>query len=392
VKKYRVGILTKDFVNWGGGIDLITFIVKGLNQLILRGHNLELYLLFERDNKKKTHLFFRRFSKLKFEKYESILIDKLKKTNVSIRIKEYNDLNKIIYSTKIDIIIPSHNPINLNINIPWVGYILDFQHKYFPEFFSIDENKMRDEKFNEILDKSDVILVNSESVKNDITKFYSNKTYNVVKLPLCPLFNLDYYNINVDITKYNLPKNYFLISNQFWVHKDHVTAIKAFKLFLSSSNDKTFGLVCTGSTSDYRFPNYINDIYKLIDELNIKNNVHIIGYVPKEHQIKILQNCIALIQPTLFEGGPGGFSVYESIGYGVRSIVSDIDINLEINDETVCFFSSGNSYDLAVKMKKISESNKIKFSKETLIQKNEKSLNEYADTLLLLFNNFEIIK
>ena len=50
----------------------------------------------------------------------------------------------------------------------------------------------------------------------------------------------------------------------------------------------------------------------------------------------------ALIQPTLFEGGPGGGSVYDAISLDVPIILSNIEVNQEVKYNKTLFF---NPYD-----------------------------------------------
>ena len=176
-----------------------------------------------------------------------------------------------------------------------------------------------------------------------------------------------------------------MISNQFWRHKDHVTAIKGFKLFLDGLEKKNIGLVCTGQTLDYRFPNYFDDIKDLINELGLTEKIFILGYIPKNDQLQILKKSIAVIQPTLFEGGPGGGAVYESVAFGIPSIVSDIPVNQELNDETVTFFNTGSPEDLAEKMKMVELTEKKQYSPEELIKKNNQSLTKLGDVILSTF-------
>lgn len=44
----------------------------------------------------------------------------------------------------------------------------------------------------------------------------------------------------------------------------------------------------------------------LAKKLGIESKIKILGHIPKLEQIELIKNCIAVIQPTLFEGGPGG--------------------------------------------------------------------------------------
>jgi glycosyltransferase involved in cell wall biosynthesis len=84
----------------------------------------------------------------------------------------------------------------------------------------------------------------------------------------------------------------------------------------------------------------------LLNSLGIADKVKILGHIPKLDQIALLKKSLAVIQTTLFEGGPGGGSVYDSISLGVPAIVSNIPINLEIDCGDVVYFKVGNDTDL----------------------------------------------
>lgn len=91
----------------------------------------------------------------------------------------------------------------------------------------------------------------------------------------------------------------------------------------------------------------------MIFELGIDQKVRILGLIPKVDQIALMRGSLALIQPTLFEGGPGGGAVYDAVGLGVPCIVSDIDVNREIDEDAVCFFKTGDADDLFMAMNTI---------------------------------------
>ena len=76
----------------------------------------------------------------------------------------------------------------------------------------------------------------------------------------------------------------------------------------------------------------------------------ILGLIPKRDQIELLKGAVALIQPTLFEGGPGGGAAYDAIGLDVSVILSDIPVNLEIDCGQVAFFPAGDAEALSVLM------------------------------------------
>lgn len=388
-KQLHVGILAEQFINWGGGIGFIRLILNGLSSLNKENKNeLILYVYipiqstFEIKLKNSIKLFLNKlfFTNFKFQNNISIdsIVDSIKSVNPNIQIVYYNgredDLSKKVQHDNLDFLLPVYNPLSTNFPIPWAGYIFDFQHKYYPEFFTEEEINKRDLEFQVMLDKAKTVIVNARTVKADIEKFLRSTDARIVTLPFCPVLNLDFFKLDVDLEKYNLPERYFMISNQFWKHKDHITAFKGFKLFLDNQTNKNIALVCTGQTFDVRFPTYFDDLKKLIKELNLEKNIIILGYIPKDDQLQILKNCVGLIQSTLFEGGPGGFAVYESVAFGIPSIVSDIPVNLEIEDETVTFFETGSEIDLSKKIEDVYSAKRKQYTIEYLIEKNNQSI------------------
>ena len=83
-----------------------------------------------------------------------------------------------------------------------------------------------------------------ESYKNIKTNIYSAPFYGFI-----PDFEIKVLNKNFKNKFTN--KDYLIVSNQFWAHKDHITAIKAVEL-LNKTLDKKVNLICTGFMYDYR--------------------------------------------------------------------------------------------------------------------------------------------
>jgi len=179
-----------------------------------------------------------------------------------------------------------------------------------------------------------------------------------------------------------LPERYFIISNQFWIHKSHITAFEALSKLKSKAGIDNIDIVCTGKTEDYRFPNYFNELKRKIVDLGLADRIHLLGYLAKKDQIHIMRNAIAVLQPTLFEGGPGGGSVYDAVAVGVPAIVSDIQINLEINEDNILFFKAGSADDMAAKMIEVLNWNRVKPDKALLINKGRSRTEILGDKLL----------
>jgi len=280
-------------------------------------------------------------------------------------------------------ILPLQKKIELNYD--GIGYVYDLQHIYYSRNFSKGDRDFRDKIFLDILNSYRKVLVNSNYIKKMIYKKYKNFNSKIYVIPFFPYPEEKLLFDNTNSVKiYNIKNSFFLISNQFWKHKNHKIAFEAFKRFLKYNDN--FVLVCTGRTEDRRFPNYFSDLKKKYSDLIKKNKIMILGEIPKIHQINLLKKCTALIQPTLYEGGPGGFSTYEAIAYGVPVILSNIEVNKEIKNENVYFFKSNNSYQLTKLMLNRIGTLNTNLTKKNLIIKGNLNKKKLGDFLLKLFN------
>lgn len=326
----KVVILGKNFNTLCGAIDFLRMIIKG----VIRNKENCFYLLLPYLNQDDIDR-----TKSHFTEFE---------TDLEIISYFHQDLNKVLNTIKPDIIIPACEKFPY----PNVGYLYDCQYKYYPNFFSKEDIKMLDFYFQNMIDSKSAIIVNSNNTKHDLIKFYNAKDENIFNLPFCPILNKSYlqkleYNI---LEKFNLPERYFIISNQFWMHKSHITAFKAIKI-LKNKGYNDICLVCTGPVEEPRNPKYINELKSKLKEWQLEDNIKFLGFIDKREQIELLKNAISVIQTTLFEGGPGGGSIYDAVSLGQRGILSDISINLELkNEANLKYFKSKNAADLSQKM------------------------------------------
>ena len=229
------------------------------------------------------------------------------------------------------------------LNNKLIGYVYDLQHIEFPKNFNKKEILKRKINIKKILNENKVTLVNSKYTLNKIKSLYKFKT-KLVCIPFLPnLINYKKYSINIK-KRFNIKNKFFLICNQFWKHKNYEFAFRVFEVLSKRSN---FQLVCTG-TKYNRLSNkiYFNSLIKKYQSVIEEKKIMILGNVNKKEQISLIRKCEAVIQPTLYEGGPGGFSTYEAIYFKKKVFLSDIKINKEINNPYVKFFEKNKKKDL----------------------------------------------
>lgn len=399
-----LAILSHGFSGWGGGVDFLRFCA---NALVLASRDKDIRLTIVLPDPEKNSLADRLKAvtrppknwvksllgmapgkkKAAPEFTRKQLVDSFSNIDGSIEIVFHDSSREVTgYLSKhgIDVVIPSMYPLAAKSDLPWVGYLYDFQHKYFPDFFQPETLAKRDAQFLQMLTEARAIVVNSLSVKNDIARFFPATD--------CKIFNLPFSATPIEAwfvpadglsEKYGLPEKYFIISNQFWIHKDHRTAFRALAEFFELTGRRDVHIVCTGKTEDFRCPDYFSQLQDEARELGIDGNIHCLGHIPKKDQIDILKGSIALLQPTLFEGGPGGGAVYDAVSMGVPALLSDIPVNREIEGErNLYYFVAGDASSLASRMADIITTDVQRPDKQVLLREGQARITDFGTTLL----------
>jgi glycosyltransferase involved in cell wall biosynthesis len=358
----KIGILGQDFMNWSGGIDFLRTVTDSL-LAVPRAEHAEFYVLIPDSGPRLTWRRFRHRVKRTLRSFGSKEYPSPEKApssdmisrnfdefsgRVSIR---HIDIGRraLISSAKrlgLDVVIPALHTLKDGFPCPWVGYAYDFQHKYYPQHFTAEACQSRDEHFAHMLTQAKAVIVNSRAAAADIARFVPQATARVFALPFAPAPNPDWLEDHPEIfSRYAIAAPFFIISNQFWAHKDHATAFEAFRIL--AAQNPAVSLVCTGSTSGARDPEYFISLMKKVTHWGLDKRVKILGLISKRDQIEIMKNAVAVVQPTLFEGGPGGGAVYDAVSLGIPSLVSDIPVNRELDGPGIVFFPAGNVEALA---------------------------------------------
>jgi len=361
----KIAIASHGFAVWGGGIDFVRHIASSVAAASEDHPNLKKLLILPGDDfavKYKNALYpIREIVRQLFNAEAPTWIMRPHFSESYFR-KTFSDLEgnfEVFYSgstlksqalaaknLSADIMFPCIGVLDAQISLPWIGYIYDFQHRYIPDFFTAQEIQSRNNNFERMLNSASHVIVNAKTVVDDALKFHRNFSAKVHALPFSPCPQKIWLENTLDVREhYGINQPYFMICNQFWKHKDHATAFRAFARYVQGGGSAS--LVCTGQTSDYRFPDYFGKLVHLLSELEILPLVKILGHISKEHQISLLKNALAIVQPTLFEGGPGGGASYDAISLGVPVIASDIPVNREMDCGDITYFHVGNDKSLA---------------------------------------------
>ncbi len=348
MKKHKICLILRNNPGWKGGSEYIKNILFSFSYL--RAHDrkkVELHLI-NFDNSIDTINFHKYCDYLhSYSDLKSSILRKFFHMKKFLKLKEFIFSLIIIYKQKINFVFPFPNFLSL-IGVNSALWIPDFQHHHFGKFFSNKEVRYRNKKFKKILQSTNNIVLSSKDCKKDLRKFYGFFNKRIYVLNFRAFLNKKWLKKNPDfiIEKYNLPEKFFLISNQFWRHKNHLLVFKALH-YLKCEKNIYPNIVFTGKlfNRDEKFANLIiENIYKY----KINDQIFLLDVIPKENQFLLMRKCIAIIQPSLFEGW--STIVEECRSIGKKVILSDLKVHKEQNYCHSIFFKRNSFKDLAKKI------------------------------------------
>jgi glycosyltransferase involved in cell wall biosynthesis len=228
------------------------------------------------------------------------------------------------------------------------AWIPDFQHKYLPQFFTAAEIQSRDQSFRAIAENAKTVVLSSKTAAEDFKKFFPEAAEKARVLSFKTSPSPSWYEGNPEQIqqKYNLPDRFFLISNQFWQHKNHLLVFEALKILKNRGLEPT--VVCTGHIYDYRKPEYSDTLLSSIHCSGIAHQVRLLGLIPKLDQVHLMRRSLAVLQPSLFEGW--STLVEDARSLGKAMILSDLPVNLEQSPPHSVFFDRTFADSLAQQM------------------------------------------
>ncbi len=148
---------------------------------------------------------------------------------------------------------------------------------------------------------------------------------------------------------YCLPSRFLVVANLFGDTKNHVTLFNA--LGILKSQGLQVPVVCTGNIVDYRNLGFANEVLQMITRNKIRDQVLLLGLIPRQHQVTIFRMATSMVQPSLNEGW--STPVEEAKALGMNLLLSDIEVHKEQYPGNPNFFEKLNPEDLAEKIRRI---------------------------------------
>lgn len=215
--------------------------------------------------------------------------------------------------------------------LPYIVAIHDIQHRLnpgFPEVSADGEWERREERIRRLIVGALVVLVDSETGKDDVLCHYSDtgiESEAVRPLPFLPPDYLAAVNTAPEALarirqEYELPQAYVFCPAQFWPHKNHKRIIEAIGML--AEEGLRVPLVLAGSHSGDLRERTFAEAMHTAEELGVRDLVRYLGYVPDEAMPALYTGTRALVFPTFF--GPTNIPILEAFAFSCPVITSDI--------------------------------------------------------------------
>ncbi|WP_071190078.1 glycosyltransferase family 1 protein [Trichormus sp. NMC-1] len=189
----------------------------------------------------------------------------------------------------------------------------------------------------QVFQQAQHIICNSEATAKDITDFYQIPTSKITPIPLA--YNRTHFRF------LNLPtSNYFLYIGRQDPYKNLQRLITS---FAALPNKGDYELWLAGPT-DKR---YTPLLQAQVEELGITHRVKFLNYVPYSELPKIINQALALVFPSLWEGF--GLPVLEAMACGTPVITSNISSLPEVAGDAAILINPYNVGEITAAMQAI---------------------------------------
>jgi len=217
------------------------------------------------------------------------------------------------------------------------------------------------------------IIVPSQQTKDDLVNLYNADESKIHVIPLGYIRVSNQERLISNVKK----EPYFIFVGRIEYKKNTDTLIKAFHKFCEA--DKEAKLVLVGKVGHGG-----KEILANIPN-EIRNRIEITGYVSDEEKNELMQNALAFVFPSRYEGF--GIPLLEAMDYNLPIIASNIPTSREVAGESALYFDADNTETLSILMQQIKADGELR---KQMIKEGQEILSKYSwqkaanDTLKVL--------
>jgi glycosyltransferase involved in cell wall biosynthesis len=165
------------------------------------------------------------------------------------------------------------------------------------------------------------------------------------------------------------PGRYFLYPANFWKHKNHEMLLVAMGLFTTRFRHSDLKLVCTGAPGERR-----DFVQSAAERMGLRERLVLPGYLSESDFSALMQSCLALIFPSLYEGF--GMPVIEAQSIGKPVLCSNLASLPEVAGEAALVFDPRLPESIVTAMQRIESDLTVR---QDLIRNGFKNVKRFAD-------------
>ena len=230
-----------------------------------------------------------------------------------------------------------------------------------------------------IIKKCKCVITVSNNTKNDILKYYKNVDDKKIKVVYESIFSCKEETNKKEETgksvlrKYKIKKQkYFCIIGIHYYYKNIHSIIETYKKY---GDLKNYKVIIIGNKNN-EYGHYLENI---IDKYNLSDYFIFTGFVTNKEKEDIIDNCLAILYPTKYEGF--GLPVLEAMDREIPVICSSSSSLPEVGGDAALYFNPDDVDDIYNNIKKITNNSKLR---NELIKKGKINVAKFD------WNNFAI--
>lgn len=219
--------------------------------------------------------------------------------------------------------------------LPAVAWIPDFQHRYLKHLFDFKAYWKREIGFRVQILSGRHVMLSSDDARQDCERFYpiTRGRTHIVRFAIPAANAIDSVAARAIADGYGLPENFFFLPNQFWKHKNHQCVVQALRKL--KAQGKEVVIAASGKQMDPRDPDHFPRLQRIIVSSGLEKSFRLLGLIPHAHIPALMRSCMALINPSTFEGW--STTVEEAKAMGTPMILSSLRVHREQSHDALFF-------------------------------------------------------
>lgn len=283
--------------------------------------------------------------KIWWEKF--LLPEKIKEDNCDVFLSLYQSTTILLH-----MVVKEH-----------IMVVHDIIPKLFPHYLSNWRKKMYQFLVERAIKKADKIVTVSHRTEKDLIQQLG---IDAKKITVSYIDVDEIYKKNVSavesqrvLKKYKLKPGYIYNGGGLEVRKNVESVLRMYKNILEKHGKAGWvpELVISGKLMPELAP-LVTDAEKLTEELDIKDDVVLLGYVAQEDLPALYRNASVFIYPSFYEGF--GLPILEAMNQGTPVVTSKVSSLPEVGSDAVLYCDPNNVADMEMVIKNVLNNNHIK--------------------------------